>query len=240
MERRNTIVALAVAGAVAVGMVSCATRCVARRAQDEPAAAEAVATEEEVATTRWRIPEPEGEADAVRTRAWEAADGSGATLSVRGGTLVERSAEGDLSVTSFQVLDESEGLVGVRCVGPEGATFEDDLRLGRDDGRVTVSSGAFRLAGTYVEAEGAGTVRIDGVPEAYLSLVGDWQGFAHGVEAFCATWVPDATTAAFFPEVSLDTASGRVTATLACDDPASTTVAVAWDGTTFEVSADGR
>ena len=39
MERRNTIVALAVAGAVAVGMVSCATRCVARRAQDEPAAA---------------------------------------------------------------------------------------------------------------------------------------------------------------------------------------------------------
>jgi hypothetical protein len=105
---------------------------------------------------------------------------------------------------------------------------------------MTVSSGAFRLAGTYVEAEGAGTVRIEGVPEAYLSLVGDWQGFAHGVEAFCATWVPDAATATFSPEVSLDTASGRVTATLACDDPASTTVAVAWDGTTFEVSCDGR
>lgn len=240
MERRNTIIALAVAGAVAVGMVSCATRCVARRAQEEPPQDAQVATEEEVATTRWRIPEPEGEADAVRTRAWEAADGSGATLSVRGGTLVERSAAGDVTVTAFQVAEESEGLVRVRCVGPEGATFEDDLRLGRDDGRVTVSSGAFRLAGTYVEAEGAGTVRIDGVPEAYLSLVGDWQGFAHGVEAFCATWVPDATTAAFFPEVSLDTASGRVTATLACDDPASTTVAVAWDGTTFEVSADGR
>ena len=105
---------------------------------------------------------------------------------------------------------------------------------------MTVSSGASRLAGTYVEGEGAGTVRIEGVPEAYLSLVGDWQGFAHGVEAFCATWVPDATTATFSPEVSLDTASGRVTATLACDDPASTTVSVAWDGTTFEVSADGR
>ena len=240
MERRNTIIALAVAGAVAVGMVSCATRCVARRGQGEHPAAGAAATEEEVPVTRGRIPEPEGEADAVRTRAWEAADGSGATLSVRGGTLVERSAAGDVTVTAFQVAEESEGLVRVRCVGPEGATFEDDLRLGRDDGRVTVSSGAFRLAGTYVEAEGAGTVRIDGVPEAYLSLVGDWQGFAHGVEAFCATWVPDATTAAFSPEVSLDTASGRVTATLACDDPASTTVAVAWDGTTFEVSADGR
>ena len=53
-------------------------------------------------------------------------------------------------------------------------------------------------------------------------------------------WVPDAATATFSPEVSLDTASGRVTATLACDDPASTTVSVAWDGTTFEVSADGR
>ena len=232
MERRNTIIALAVAGAVAVGMVSCATRCVAGRSQEEPPQAGQVATEEEVATTRWRIPEPEGEADEVRTRAWEAADGSGATLSVRGGTLVERSAEGDLSVTSFQVLDESEGL--------EGATFDDELRLGRDGGRMTVSSGAFRLAGAYVEAEGAGTVRIEGVPEAYLSLVGDWQGFAHGVEAFCATWVPDAATATFSPEVSLDTASGRVTATLACDDPASTTVSVAWDGTTFEVSADGR
>lgn len=240
MERRNTIIALAVAGAVAVGMVSCATRCVARRAQDEPAAAETVATEEEVATTRWRIPEPEGGADEVRTRAWEAADGSGATLSVRGGTLLERSAEGDLTVTSFQELGESEGLVEVRCVGPEGATFDDELRLGRDGGRMTVSSGAFRLAGTYVEADGAGTVRIEGVPEAYLSLVGDWQGFAHGFEAFCATWVPDAATATFSPEVSLDTASGRVTATLACDDPASTTVSVAWDGTTFEVSADGR
>lgn len=135
MERRNTIIAIAVAGAVAVGMVSCATRCVARRAQDEPAAAEAVATEEEVATTRWRIPEPEGGADEVRTRAWEAADGSGATLSVRGGTLLERSAEGDLAVTSFQELGESEGLVEVRCVGPEGATFDDELRLGRDGGR---------------------------------------------------------------------------------------------------------
>ena len=168
MERRNTIIALAVAGAVAVGMVSCATRCVARRGQGEHPAAEAAATEEEVPVTRWRIPEPEGEADAVRTRAWEAADGSGATLSVRGGTLVERSAAGDVTVTAFQVAEESEGLVRVRCVGPEGATFEDDLRLGRDDGRVTVSSGAFRLAGTYVEAEGAGTVRIDGVPEAYL------------------------------------------------------------------------
>lgn len=240
MERRNVIVALAVAGAVAIGMVSCATRCVARRAQGEPPAAEATATEEEVPVTRWRIPEPEGEADAVRTRAWEAADGSGATLSVRGRTLVERSAEGDVAVTAFEVLGESEGLVAVRCVGPEGATFEDGLRLGRDGGVMTVSSGAFRLAGTYREAEGAGTVRIEGVPEAYLSLVGDWQGFAHGVEAFCATWVPDATAATFFPEVSLDTASGRVTATLACDDPASTTVSVSWDGTTFEVSADGR
>lgn len=50
----------------------------------------------------------------------------------------------------------------------------------------------------------------------------------------------DAETATFFPEVSLDTASGRVTATLSCDDPAATTVAVTWDGTTFEVSSDGR
>ena len=240
MDRRNTVAALAVAGAMTVGMVSCATRCVANKADIEPVRDAPTATEEEVKAARWSIPKPEGEADAIRTRAWEAADGSGATLSVRGGTLVERSAAGDVTVTAFQVAEESEGLVRVRCVGPEGATFEDELRLGRDDGRVTVSSGAFRLAGTYVEVEGAGTVRIDGVPEAYLSLVGDWQGFAHGVEAFCATWVPDATTAAFFPEVSLDTASGRVTASLACDDPASTTVAVAWDGTTFEVSADGR
>ena len=43
MERRNTIIALAVAGAVAVGMVSCATRCVARRGQGEQPAAEAAA-----------------------------------------------------------------------------------------------------------------------------------------------------------------------------------------------------
>ena len=41
MERRNTIVALAVAGAVAVGMVSCATRCVADRAR--PTAATSMA-----------------------------------------------------------------------------------------------------------------------------------------------------------------------------------------------------
>lgn len=241
MERGTTIVAIAVAGAIAVGMVSCATRCVADRARDaEAPAIEAPATEEEISVTRWRIPEPDGTADGLRTRAWEAADGSGATLSVRGGTLVERSAAGDVAVTAFQVTDESEGTVAVRCVGPEGATFEGELRLGLDDGAATVSSDAFRLAGTYREREAPGTVRIEGVPEAYLALVGDWQGFAHGVEAFCATWVPDATTAAFWPEVSLDTASGRVTATLSCDDPASTTVTVTWDGTTFEVSSDGR
>ena len=241
MDRQTTVIAIAVAGAIAVGMVSCATRCVANRMQDaEGPAIEAPATEEEVPVTRWRIPEPDGTADGLRTRAWEAADGSGATLSVRGGTLVERSAAGDVAVTAFQVLGESEGHVGVRCVGPEGATFEDELRIGSDDGSTTVSSGAFRLVGTYRERETAGAVRIEGVPEAYLALVGDWQGFAHGVEAFCATWVPDATTAAFWPEVSLDTASGRVTATLSCDDPASTTVTVTWDGTTFEVSSDGR
>ena len=130
MERQTMVIAIAVAGAVAVGMVSCATRCVASRVQDaETPAVEAPATEEEVPVTRWRIPEPEGITDGLRTRAWEAADGSGATLSVRGGTLVERSAAGDVAVTAFQVLGESEGHVGVRCVGPEGATFEDDLRL---------------------------------------------------------------------------------------------------------------
>ena len=241
MDTQTTVIAIAVAGAIAVGMVSCATRCVANRMQDaEGPAIEAPATEEEVPVTRWRIPEPEGITDGLRTRAWEAADGSGVTLSVRGGTLVERSAAGDVAVTAFQVLVESEGIVGVRCVGPEGATFDDELKLDDEDGTTTVSSGAFRLAGTYRERESSGTVRIEGVPEAYLALVGDWQGFAHGVEAFCSLWVPDAATATFFPEVSLDTASGRVTATLSCDDPASTTVTVTWDGTTFEVSSDGR
>ena len=163
MERGTTIVAIAVAGAIAVGMVSCATRCVADRARDaEAPAIEAPATEEEVPVTRWRIPEPDGTADGLRTRAWEAADGSGATLSVRGGTLVERSAAGDVAVTAFQVTDESEGTVAVRCVGPEGATFEGELRIGLDDGAATVSSGAFRLAGTYREREAPGTVRIEG------------------------------------------------------------------------------
>lgn len=165
MDRQTTVIAIAVAGAIAVGMVSCATRCVARRAQEEPPTAEAVATEEEMPVTRWRIPEPEGIADGLRTHAWEAADGSGATLTVRGGTLVERSAAGDVAVTAFQVTDESEGVVAVRCVGPEGATFEDELRVGRDDGAMTVSSGAFRMAGTYRERESSGTVRIEGVPE---------------------------------------------------------------------------
>jgi hypothetical protein len=240
MERRSAVIAIAVAGAMAVGMVSCATRCVARRAGEEPAREERAATEEEVAATRWRTPEPDSLADELRTRAWEATDGTGATLSVRGGILVERSASGDVAVTSFEVASESGDVVSVRCVGPEGATFENELRVTREGGAMTVSSGAFRLCGTYREAGRGGTVRIDGVPEAYLSLVGDWQGFAHGVEAFCALWVPDAGVATFFPEVSLDTASGHVTATLACDDPAATMVSVTWDGTTFEVSCDGR
>lgn len=241
MDRQATLIAIAIAGTIAVGMASCATRCVASRATGpEPPSAEAPATEEEVPVMRWRIPEPEGVADGLRTRAWEAADGSGATLTVRGGTLVERSAEGDIAVTAFQVLGESEGIVEVRCVGHGGATFDDELKLDEEDGTTTVSSGAFRLSGTYRERDARGTVRIDGVPEAYLALVGDWQGFAHGVEAYCSLWVPDAEVATFFPEVSLDTASGRVTATLACDDPASTTVTVTWDGATFEVSSDGR
>lgn len=240
MERRSAVIAIAVAGAMAVGMVSCATRCVARHVGEGPAPEERAATEEEVTATRWRIPEPEGLADELRTRAWEADDGSGATLSVRGGTLVERSASGDVAVTSFRAEGESDGAVRALCVGPEGATFEEELHVGERDGAMTVSSGAFRLCGAYREAAGGGTVRIDGVPEAYLTLVGDWQGFAHGVEAFCALWVPDAEVATFFPEVSLDTASGRVTATLECDDPAATMVSVTWDGTTFEVSCDGR
>lgn len=238
MDRRNAMVALALAGALAVVMVSCATRCAARRAGQESPQEETVATEEEVPVTRWRIPNPDGATDEVRTRAWEADDGSGATLSVRGGTLVERSASGDVAVTAFQVLEESPGSLSVRCIGEGGAVADREIEIG--EGYSAVSSDAFSMAREYREAAGAGTVRIEGVPEAYLSLVGDWQGFAHGVEAYCALWVPDAEVASFFPEVSLDTASGRVAATLTCDDPASTTVRVTWDGTTFEVSSDGR
>lgn len=238
MERRSAIALIALAGALMVVMVSCATGLLARRAAQVAPQEATPATEEETSVTRWRIPEPDGMADELRTRAWEAADGSGATLSVRGGAIVERSATGDVAVTAFQVLEESGSSLSVRCIGEGGAVADREIEVG--EGFSSVSSDAFSMASEYREVEGEGAVRIEGVPEAYLSLVGDWQGFAHGVEAYCSLWVPDAATASFFPEVSLDTASGRVTATLSCDDPASTTVAVTWDGTTFEVSADGR
>lgn len=239
MERRTAAIAIAVAGAMAIGMVSCATRRAARRV-DEETRIEAAPSEDAAPAASWRIPEPDGLADELRTHAWEASDGSGATLSVRGGALVERSASGDVRVTAFDVLEESEDGLAVRCIGEGGAVSEHSITVAEADGSMEIGSSAFRLAGSYREAEPMHEVRIEGVTESYLALVGEWQAFAQGVGAYCTLWVPDATRASFFPEVSLDTSTGKVTATLDCDDPASTTVTVVWDGEAFEVSSDGR
>ena len=239
MDRNSRIIAVAAVGALIVIAVSTAARIAMRRAAE--ARAEDVPIEEEApaeAIARWRIPEPEGLADEIRTHGWTSEDGS-SELCVRGTTIVERRGD-EVQVTSFSVASEEGDSLSVLATAPDGSAQAGEIRLVREAGGLRLESGVFRLSGAYLQHEVAARVRIEGVPERYLELVGDWQGFAHGVEAYCETWVPGALTATFAPDVVLNADTGIVTATLVCDDAASTAFTVSWDGATFEVSGDGR
>lgn len=241
MEGSNKrVILIAAVGAVLVLALSTAVRLAIRRSAEsagEPAQAEAQAVSEEtVAVARWRIPEPEGLADEIRCTGW-AGDG-GWELAVRGGVIYERHGE-EVLATAFQVVSAEGDALHVLVAGTDG-TREGDIVITRTAEGLRVESELFRGARSYRQREVAARVRIEGVPERYLELVGDWQGFAHGVEAYCETWVPGALTAAFSPEVTINADTGMVSATLVCDDAASTVVAVEWDGATFEVRSDGR
>lgn len=241
MNRNRKIILAAAIGAVAVLIASSAVRAYISHRMGEAEQPAEVKTAEEIPVekaSRWRIPEPEGLADELRTHGWKAEAGE-AVLCVRGDTLIETDGSG-MHITAFTVTFEEGDSLEAMAVDATGEVREGSITLTRDADGLSVSSELFALSSTYVQSETVGKVHVQGVPELYLELVGDEKTFVRAVEEYCATWVPGALSATFFPEIVIDTDDALITATLVCDDAASTSIAVVWDGATFEVTNDAR
>ena len=122
------------------------------------------------------------------------------------------------------ILEGEEGSRRLDCDALDGSPFTEDPAQG------------FALSEVPFTEDPAQGFALSEVDPGFVELVGGDRG---ALEAAVAEWArgnaPGATGASFDREAYIDYASGQVTATFTCSDPAATEVTVSYDGSAFSV-----
>ncbi|MDD2589048.1 MAG: hypothetical protein PHR15_05625 [Atopobiaceae bacterium] len=236
MERKNKVMAVAAAGAVAILLLASVARCSATGRADTAAATEA-ATGEAAQTTAATIAGTPTATERLTSREWMSPDDAGKRMTLSDGRLVE--TDGTNTYTcSYEVVSDGTGGCELDVLRADGSRVTADVTVtGSGDG-MRASSDAFQVSRSWVPApEDGGTVTVTGVDQAYLDLVGgDEAALEAAVASWCSAHALAATEATFDGEVYLDTKAGDVTATLTCDDPGRTILSVTWADGAFSVA----
>ena len=103
------------------------------------------------------------------------------------------------------------------------------LIFDRSGGAATMSSDDFKVSKKYSEDVAEGSVSVSGMDEAYIGLVGgDAEPLRKALAAYMAKNVPQASSASFDGEASVDFNAKTVSASFHADDPATTVLVVAY------------
>ena len=100
-----------------------------------------------------------------------------------------------------------------------------------------MSSDDFKVSKKYSEGVAEGTVSVSGMDEAYIGLVGgDAEPLRKALAAYMAKNVPQASSASFDGEASVDFNAKTVSASFHADDAARTVLVVTYADGKFTVS----
>lgn len=237
MERKNKVMAVAAAGAVAVLVLASVARCSATGRADAAAATEAATGEAAQTTVAATTAGTPTATERLASREWMSPDDTGRRMTLSDGRLVE--TDGTNTYTcSYEVVSDGTGGCELDVLRADGSRVTAVVTVtGSGDG-MRASSDAFQVSRSWVPApEDGGTVTVTGVDQAYLDLVGgDGPGLEAAVASWCSAHALAASEATFDGEVYLDTKAGDVTATLTCDDPGRTILSVTWSDGAFSVA----
>ena len=252
MEKRHRAVAAVAAGAVAVALGAGAARSCAGTSEptagsDPRDAGGSMAWVEVVPGPGSSGDDEEGGAGAaaeeatscaaeLESREWMGAEDASLRMTASGGRLVETDGTNTYT-SSYVVTSDGDGSCGLAVTRSDGTVVQATVTIEGegDDERLTCEQ--LQTAFDWVPAPRDGEVRVTGVDDAYLSLVG---GSEDALDLAVSLWasehVPGASEAAFDGEVYLDTRTGSVTATFTCDDPGRTILSVTWTDGAFSVT----
>ncbi|SDR72917.1 hypothetical protein SAMN04489857_0886 [Parafannyhessea umbonata] len=157
-------------------------------------------------------------------------------MTASGGRLVETDGT-DTRTSSYEVTSDGDGECGLRVTRADGTVVQATVTIrGRGDG-ARLRCEQLQTSFDWVPAPPGGEVRVTGVDEEYLALVG---GSEDALDLAVSLWVsehvPGATEAAFDGEVYIDTKADSVTATFTCDDPGRSIVSATWADGAFSVT----
>ena len=240
MENKTKVLLAAAAGALAIGLALSAGSCAARPAETEqPAMQEEAPAGEAAQGQGTESPATPTPYELACSKGWESDAGS---LQLSKGMIVERGSDGKIHVLTVSEVGEADA--GEQVVFTVAGTDEDaqagvtwTLVLDLSGGAATISSDDFKVSKTYSESVGAGSVSVSGVDEAYLGLVGgNAEPLREALAAYMSKNVPQATSASFDGEASVDFNAKTVSATFHADDPARTVLTVAYADGKFTVS----
>ena len=251
MNRKNKVIAVLAAGAVAILVCSTVARCAFAHAGEDVATTgdEAVSAVQETSEAD-EAQDATGTADAgttidamglLKATSWASDDGK-ATMSFKDGRYVESDGTASM-LTTFDVgsvKDDGTQTSILLAIDQADGTQKDSLVVLRKDasGRNTIASDDFKVAKAYHEAS-VGTVEVTGLNAEYRELVGgDEGGLATALNTYAATHAPGARTASWRQQIVIDYSAQTATTSFSCDDAASTVLIVTYSmtGKTFTVA----
>ena len=239
MEKKTKALAAIAAGALAIGIALSVASCALRSAgADQQTVQEEAPVEEAAQGQGAEAPAALTSYELACSKGWKSDAGS---LQMSKGMVIEKGADGKIHVLTVSEVEEADaGKQAVLTVAGIDEDSQDSvtwtLIFDRSGGAATMSSDDFKVSKEYTEDVAEGSVSVSGMDEAYIGLVGGAEPLRKALAAYMAKNVPQAASASFDGEASVDFNAKTVSASFHADDPARTVLVVAYADGKFTVT----